>query len=216
MGAAFSCLEPARAESRPGGSMGGPRRRWPPVLCPRPPPALGRSVPGLRPRSRASCSRKHHPPQRESSFPPWNISVRFSIYSLSNANACPPPPPHSSASPQSLVLTSIKGEMMETIFMGMISIKYQLTWEPQPGVQCVKGKCTSHFHKACSPGKEGPRFALIMPGLGGSPLRPLIKPLKTHPKCMAVWSVYTVCPCPWAAPAYPEVQKPWPTSGGLL
>lgn len=80
--------------------------------------------------------------------------------------ASPPPPPHSSASPLSLLLTSIKGEMMETIFMGMISIKYQLTWEPQPGVQCVKGKCTSHFHKACSPGKAGTRFALIMPGFG--------------------------------------------------
>lgn len=51
-------------------------------------------------------------------------------------------------------LTSIKGEMMETIFMGMISIKYQLTWEPQPGMQCVKGKCTSHFHRACSAGKS--------------------------------------------------------------
>ncbi|KAF6361559.1 homeobox D8 [Rhinolophus ferrumequinum] len=49
-----------------------------------------------------------------------------------------PPSPHSSASPLRLVLTSIKAEMMETIFMGMISIKYQLTWEPQPGMQCVK------------------------------------------------------------------------------
>ncbi|XP_029789160.1 homeobox protein Hox-D8 [Suricata suricatta] len=39
MGAAFSCLEPARSESRPGGSMGGTRRLRPPVLCPRPPPA---------------------------------------------------------------------------------------------------------------------------------------------------------------------------------
>ena len=50
--------------------------------------------------------------------------------------------------------------------MGMISIKYQLTWEPQPGVQCVKGKCTSHFHKALSAGKEGLRFDLIMQGIG--------------------------------------------------
>lgn len=87
----------------------------------------------------------------------------------------PPAPPHSSASPLRLVLTSIEGEMMETIFMGMISIKYQLTWEPQPGVQCFKGKCTSHFHKARSAGKEGLRFALIMQGIGGSPLWPLIK-----------------------------------------
>lgn len=33
-------------------------------------------------------------------------------------------------------------------------------------MQCVKGKCTSHFHKARSAGKERLRFALIMLGLG--------------------------------------------------
>uniref|UniRef100_A0A7N5JWL5 Homeobox D8 n=1 Tax=Ailuropoda melanoleuca TaxID=9646 RepID=A0A7N5JWL5_AILME len=41
----------------------GTRRRRPPVLRPGPPPALVCSVPGLRPGSRASCSRKYHPPQ---------------------------------------------------------------------------------------------------------------------------------------------------------
>lgn len=106
-----------------------------------------------------------------------------------------PPSPHSSASPLRLVLTSIKGEMMETIFMGMISIKYQLNWGPQPGVQCVKGKRTSHFHKACSSGKEGLRFALIIPGFG-------VTLVAFH---QAAWigpnpqstarSVYRACPC---------------------
>lgn len=83
---------------------------------------------------------------------------------------------------------------METIFIGMISIKYQLTWEPQPGVQCVKGKCTSHFHQACPPGKEGLRFALIMPGFGIT----FVAFNQTTPdptQMYAVRSVYTTCPC---------------------
>uniref|UniRef100_A0A667H8N7 Homeobox D8 n=1 Tax=Lynx canadensis TaxID=61383 RepID=A0A667H8N7_LYNCA len=45
------------------GGGGGTCRRRPPVLRPGPLPALVRSVPGLGPRSRASCPRKHHPPQ---------------------------------------------------------------------------------------------------------------------------------------------------------
>lgn len=77
----------------------------------------------------------------------------------------------------------------------MISIKYQLTWEPQPGVQCVKGKCTSHFHKACSAGKEGLRFALIIPGFGVTLVAfnqaTWIGP---NPKS-TVRSVYRACPC---------------------
>lgn len=83
---------------------------------------------------------------------------------------------------------------METIFIGMISIKYQLTWEPQPGVQCVKGKCTSHFHQACPPGKEGLRFALIMPGFGIT----FVAFNQTTPdptQMYAVRSIYTTCPC---------------------
>lgn len=112
---------------------GGTRGVGPPT--PRQGPAPGLVPGGL------ACPRKCHPPWRlEPSFPPRNIWVCSSSHFRSNVNA---PFPHSPASPLRLVLTSIKGEMMETIFMGMISIKYQLTWEPQPGVQCVKGKYTS-------------------------------------------------------------------------
>ncbi|OWJ99793.1 hypothetical protein Celaphus_00015739 [Cervus elaphus hippelaphus] len=57
--------------------------------------------------------------------------------------------------PLRLVLTSIKGEMMETIFMGMISIKYQLTWEPQPGVHGVVRKCLAGAHRGGSLGSGG-------------------------------------------------------------
>lgn len=70
----------------------GTRRRRPPVLRPGPPPALVRSVPGLRPGSRASCSRKYYPPQREFSFPPWNISVAF-LFTPSAMLICPPAAP---------------------------------------------------------------------------------------------------------------------------
>lgn len=70
--------------------------------------------------------------------------VGFSIYSFSLTTVSPHPPHSWTSSPpppgRSLVLTSIKGEMVETIFMGMISIKYQLTCEPQPVVQCIRGR----------------------------------------------------------------------------
>lgn len=124
--------------------------------------------------------------------------------------------PHSSASPLRLVLTSIKGEMMETIFMGMISIKYQLTWEPQPGVQCVKGKCTSHFHKARLSGKEGLRFALIMPGFGVALV------VFNQTTQIDLTQMYNPV-CLHCFPTFPrrrlgvrEVQKPWPISEGLF
>lgn len=79
--------------------------------------------------------------------------------------------------------------------MGMISIKYQLNWEPQPGVQCVKGKCTSHFHKACSSGKEGLRFALIIPGFGVT-LVAFHQATRIGPNPQSTArSVYRACPC---------------------
>lgn len=107
---------------------------------------------------------------------------------------------------------------METIFMGMISIKYQLTWEPQPGVQCVKGKCTSHFHKARSAGKKGLlRFALIMHfGIEVTFVAfnqaTWIGPNSNFQSGSSTRLVLV----PWAAPACPEAQKPRPTSEGLL
>lgn len=101
--------------------------------------------------------------------------------------------------------------MMETIFMGMISIKYQLTWEPQAGVQCVKGKCTSHFHKARSAGKEGLRFALIMQSIGVT-LVAFNQTTWIRPKSNILFGPSTLLAhVPWAAPTstglHPRVQK---------
>lgn len=105
---------------------------------------------------------------------------------------------------------------METIFMGMISIKYQLTWEPQPGVQCFKGKCTSHFHKARSAGKEGLRFALIMQGIGVTLVAfNQITWIGPNANVRSGSSTRLVL-APWAAPACPKAQKPQPASEGLL
>ena len=210
MGAACSCLEPARPERRLGvwtrgvggelSSVGpqysarGPRLPWSA-------PHRGRDPGAVRPAGGNTTHRSVSPLSRLGTF----------------LSALMPPCLHSSVSPLRLGLTSIKGEMMETVFMGMISIKYQLTWEPQPGVQCVKGKCTFHFHKARSAGKEGLRFALIMPGLGVTHVAfnqtTWIGPSSKN----AVRSDYTVLTqVPWAAPAYSEVQKPRPASAGLL
>lgn len=49
------------------------------------------------------------------------------------------------------LMTSTKGEMMESVFAGMTSIKYQLIRELQPGAHCVKGKRAFHWQSAGGP-----------------------------------------------------------------